>query len=155
MILCIGTMFDWTFGSLDYSQAYLNADIDELCYMRAPESLREYDHTGDELYWRLKKVIYGHFGQIVCIKNLNSLASPNFKLINALTLNGIIGTPLASLKIPQLLLRTPLVAVWAVWFFLQKLQNVFKINDHNDSGYCYTHFSIQLADFTKLKSKFK
>ena len=60
MILCIGTMFGWTFGSLDYSQAYLNADIDELCYMRAPESLREYDHKGDELYWRLKKVIYGH-----------------------------------------------------------------------------------------------
>ncbi len=40
-------------------------------------------------------------------------------------------------------------------FFLQKLQNVFKINDHNDSGYCYTHFSMQFADFTKLKSKFK
>ncbi len=60
MILCIGTMFDWTFGSLDYSKAYLNADIDELCYMRAPESHREYDHKGDELYWRLKKVIYGH-----------------------------------------------------------------------------------------------
>jgi hypothetical protein len=39
-------------------------------------------------------------------------------------------------------------------FFLQKLQNVFKINDHNDSGYCYTHISMQFAVFTKLKSKF-
>jgi hypothetical protein len=60
MVLCLGTMFDWTFGSLDYSQAYLNADIDEQCFMRAPESLREYDDKGDEMYWRLKKVIYGH-----------------------------------------------------------------------------------------------
>ncbi len=60
MILCLGTMFDWAFGSLDYSQAYLNADIDELCFMRVPESLREYDDKGDEMYWRLKKVIYGH-----------------------------------------------------------------------------------------------
>jgi hypothetical protein len=30
-----------------------------LC-MRVPEFLREYDHNGDELFWRLKKVIYGH-----------------------------------------------------------------------------------------------
>jgi hypothetical protein len=60
MILCLGTMFGWKFSSLDYSQAYLNADIDELCFMRAPESVREYDSKGEELYWRLKKVIYGH-----------------------------------------------------------------------------------------------
>jgi hypothetical protein len=60
MILCLGTMLGWSFGSIDYSQAYLNADIDELCIMRAPESLREYDVHGEEQYWRLKKVIYGH-----------------------------------------------------------------------------------------------
>ncbi len=28
--------------------------------MRAPEFLREYDQSGNELYWKLKKVIYGH-----------------------------------------------------------------------------------------------
>ncbi len=51
MILCLGTMLGWSFGSIDYSQAYLNADIDELCIMRAPESLREYDVNGEEQYW--------------------------------------------------------------------------------------------------------
>ncbi len=47
-------------GSLDYSQAYLTADIDELCVMRAPTFLREYTSTGEELFWKLNKVIYGH-----------------------------------------------------------------------------------------------
>ncbi len=60
MILCLGTMLGWSFGSIDYSQAYLNADIDELCVMRAPEFLREYNENGEEQYWRLKKVIFGH-----------------------------------------------------------------------------------------------
>jgi hypothetical protein len=31
------------YGQLDYSQAYLNANIDEICVMRAPISVREYD----------------------------------------------------------------------------------------------------------------
>jgi hypothetical protein len=53
-------MFGWYIGSLDYSQAYLNADIDELCFLRAPEFLREYDLDGVEFVWKLKKVIYGH-----------------------------------------------------------------------------------------------
>jgi hypothetical protein len=53
-------MFGWHLGSLDYSQAYLNANIDELCIMRAPSFLREYDSKGNELYWNLNKVIYGH-----------------------------------------------------------------------------------------------
>jgi hypothetical protein len=42
IILCLAAMLGWFLGSLDYSQAYLNADIDEFCVMRAPESLREY-----------------------------------------------------------------------------------------------------------------
>jgi hypothetical protein len=45
---------------LDYAQAYLNADIDEECFLRAPEFLREYDTDEIEFIWRLKKVIYGH-----------------------------------------------------------------------------------------------
>jgi hypothetical protein len=53
-------MFGWHMGSLDYSQAYLNADIDEVCIMRAPISVREYNARGKEYYWRLKKAIYGH-----------------------------------------------------------------------------------------------
>jgi hypothetical protein len=60
MVICFAAMLGWHLGSLDYSQAYLNADIDELCIMRAPTFLREYSPTGDELFWRLKKVIYGH-----------------------------------------------------------------------------------------------
>ena len=60
MIICFAAIFGWHLGSLDYSQAYLNADIDELCVMRAPTFLREYNKSGEELYWKLKKVIYGH-----------------------------------------------------------------------------------------------
>jgi hypothetical protein len=61
IILCLAAMFGWSLGSLDhYSQAYLNANIDEFCVMRAPEFLREYDQLGNELFWKLKKVIYGH-----------------------------------------------------------------------------------------------
>jgi hypothetical protein len=47
-------------GSLDYSQAYLNADIDELCVMQAPIAVREYNSQGKEYFWKMKKAIYGH-----------------------------------------------------------------------------------------------
>jgi hypothetical protein len=53
-------MFGWFMGSLDYSQAYLNASIDEICVMRAPISVREYDQQGKEYFWLLQKAIYGH-----------------------------------------------------------------------------------------------
>jgi hypothetical protein len=53
-------MFAWAMGSLDYSQAYLNADIDDICVMRAPISVREYSPNGKEYFWLLKKAIYGH-----------------------------------------------------------------------------------------------
>ena len=60
IMLCLSAMLGWYIGSLDYSQAYLNADIDEDCYLRAPEFLRKYDFDGVEMVWKLKKVIYGH-----------------------------------------------------------------------------------------------
>jgi hypothetical protein len=60
IMLCLAAMFGWHLGSLDYSQAYLNASIDEECFLRAPEFLREFDQNGIELVWKLKKVIYGH-----------------------------------------------------------------------------------------------
>jgi hypothetical protein len=50
MVICFAAMFGWHLGSLDYSQAYLNANIDELCVMRAPAFLREYTVNGEELY---------------------------------------------------------------------------------------------------------
>jgi hypothetical protein len=53
-------MFGWYLGSLDYSQAYLNADIDELTIMRAPLAVRKYNQHGKEYYWKMKKAIYGH-----------------------------------------------------------------------------------------------
>jgi hypothetical protein len=60
VIICLSAMFAWTMGSIDYSQAYLNANIDEICVMRAPISVREYSPQGKEYYWLLKKAIYGH-----------------------------------------------------------------------------------------------
>jgi hypothetical protein len=60
VIICLAAMFGWAMGSLDYSQAYLNADIDEICVMRAPISVREYNLNGKEYFWLLKKAIYGH-----------------------------------------------------------------------------------------------
>ena len=60
VIICLSAMFGWTMGSIDYSQAYLNAEIDEICVMRAPISVREYSPLGKEYYWLLKKAIYGH-----------------------------------------------------------------------------------------------
>jgi hypothetical protein len=60
IMLCLSAMFGWHLGSLDYSQAYLNADLDEDCFLRAPEFLREYDKDGIEFIWKLRKVIYGH-----------------------------------------------------------------------------------------------
>jgi hypothetical protein len=60
VIICLSAMFSWSMGSLDYSQAYLNANIDEICVMRAPISVREYDQRGKEYFWLLKKAIYGH-----------------------------------------------------------------------------------------------
>ena len=60
IMLCLAAIFGWYLGSLDYSQAYLNANIDEECFLRAPEFLRQYDKDGIEMIWKLKKVIYGH-----------------------------------------------------------------------------------------------
>jgi hypothetical protein len=60
VIICLSAMFGWFMGSLDYSQAYLNANIDEICVMRAPISVREYNQRGKEYFWLLKKAIYGH-----------------------------------------------------------------------------------------------
>jgi transposase InsO family protein len=60
IMLCLSAMFGWHIGSLDYAQAYLNANIDEECFLRAPEFIREFDTDGTEFVWRLKKVIYGH-----------------------------------------------------------------------------------------------
>jgi transposase InsO family protein len=59
-MICLSAMFSWYLGSIDYSQAYLNADLDEICVMQAPVSVREYDDYGNEYYWLLKKAIYGH-----------------------------------------------------------------------------------------------
>jgi hypothetical protein len=60
VIICLSAMFGWFMGSLDYSQAYLNASIDEICVMRALISVREYDPQGKEYFWLLQKAIYGH-----------------------------------------------------------------------------------------------
>jgi hypothetical protein len=60
IMLCLSAMFGWYIGSSDYAQAYLNADIDEECFLHAPEFLREHNSDGTEFIWRLKKAIYGH-----------------------------------------------------------------------------------------------
>jgi hypothetical protein len=33
IMICLSAMFSWHLGSVDYSQAYLNADLDEICVM--------------------------------------------------------------------------------------------------------------------------
>jgi hypothetical protein len=60
IMMCLSAMFSWYLGSVDYSQAYLNAELDEICIMQAPASVREYDETHQEYFWLLKKAIYGH-----------------------------------------------------------------------------------------------
>ncbi len=60
VMICLSAMFSWHLGSVDYSQAYLNADLDEICVMQAPASVREYDEDNREYFWLLKKAIYGH-----------------------------------------------------------------------------------------------
>ena len=60
ILLCLSAMFGWHLASIDYSQAYLNAPLDEVCFMRAPEFVREFDPDGTEIVWKLLKSIYGH-----------------------------------------------------------------------------------------------
>ena len=53
-------MFGWAVTGLDFSQAYLNAKVDEICYMRPPARARECDDEGEELYWKMcKGILYG------------------------------------------------------------------------------------------------
>ena len=60
IMICLGAMFGWYLGGLDYSQAYLNADLNEVCVMKAPIAVREYDENAKEYFWLMKKAIYGH-----------------------------------------------------------------------------------------------
>jgi hypothetical protein len=60
IMICLSAMFSWYLGSVDYSQAYLNAELDEIFVMQAPASVREYDEYNREYFWLLKKAIYGH-----------------------------------------------------------------------------------------------
>jgi transposase InsO family protein len=60
VMICLSAIFTWHLGSVDYSQAYLNADLDEICVMQAPQSVREFDEFNREYFWLLKKAIYGH-----------------------------------------------------------------------------------------------
>ena len=60
IVLCLSAMFGWSVTGLDYEMAYLNAPMDEPCYMRAPSCMKEYDENGNELFWRCRTAIYGH-----------------------------------------------------------------------------------------------
>ena len=60
IVLCLTAMFGWFVTGLDYEMAYLNAKMDEECYMRAPTCMREFDANGEELFWRCDSAIYGH-----------------------------------------------------------------------------------------------
>jgi hypothetical protein len=50
IMICLSAMFSWHLGSVDYSQAYLNADLDVICVMQAPVSVREYDESNREYF---------------------------------------------------------------------------------------------------------
>ena len=60
IVLCLSAMHGWFLTGLDFEMAYLNADLDVPCYMRAPTCMKEYDDFGHELYWKCTSCIYGH-----------------------------------------------------------------------------------------------
>jgi len=60
VLICLSAMFGWCTTGLDFTMAYLNADLDEACFMRAPVCMREFSEQGEELYWSCEKAIYGH-----------------------------------------------------------------------------------------------
>ena len=47
IILCLSAMHGWYLTGLDFEMAYLNADLDVPCYMRAPTCMKEYDKAGN------------------------------------------------------------------------------------------------------------
>ena len=47
-------MHGWHLTGLDFEMAYLNAELDVPCYMRAPTCMKEYDADGNELYCLLE-----------------------------------------------------------------------------------------------------
>ena len=53
-------MFGWHLSGLDYEMAYINAPLDEECYMRAPTCFREVDPDGNEYFYSIKRCLYGH-----------------------------------------------------------------------------------------------
>ncbi len=107
VIICLSAMFSWAMGSLDYSQAYLNTDIDEICVMRAPISVRKYSPQGREYFWLLKKAIYGHPKAsrlwAECLhKKILDLRIPYFSPTNAFMEDGRNGTQSTFMKISSL-----------------------------------------------------
>ena len=60
IVLCLAAMMRLFCTGLDYEMAYLNAPLDELCFMRAPTCMRETNDQGEELYWQCETCIYGH-----------------------------------------------------------------------------------------------
>ena len=61
IVLCLASMFGWFCTGLDFKQAYLNAPVDEPCYLRAPICMREFDPDGNEYFWKMSKgMLYGH-----------------------------------------------------------------------------------------------
>ena len=76
VLLCLAAMFGWSTTGLDFTMAYLNANLDEACFMRAPACMREFNGRGEELYWSCEKAIYGH---------PKSGRAWNIHLVNALT----------------------------------------------------------------------
>ena len=44
---------------MDVSSAFLHADIDTECYLKAPEGFKNRNKYGEDLVWKLKKAVYG------------------------------------------------------------------------------------------------
>jgi hypothetical protein len=53
-------MHGWCLAGLDFEMAYLNADLDVPCYVRAPTCMKECDKDGNELYWKCTSCMCGH-----------------------------------------------------------------------------------------------
>ena len=59
MLLQLAVQNNYTVHQLDVKAAYLNANIGEEIYLEQPDGYNERNSSGDKLYWKLKKSLYG------------------------------------------------------------------------------------------------
>ena len=59
VLFCLAAMFGWRIDKIDYTGAFLNANLPEPMYARLPHGIREYDSDGTEFVIKFHKAAYG------------------------------------------------------------------------------------------------